>query len=102
MAYNRWEIWNAIVKYEDNPDESKRRPVVILGQQELSVIALKITGTERPEYKIINWSESGLYKQSYIDCSAKLILKANDFHNKLGVLHPDDILKLAEYLKNNP
>ena len=102
MIYNRWEIWNATVAYEDNPNVSKRRPVVILGYQEVSVIALKITGTERPVYKIANWFESGLYKQSYIICDVKIKLEDRDFQDKLGVLHPDDILKLTEYLKKQP
>jgi len=99
MTFNQWEIWNAIVAYADNPDESKRRPVVILGQQEMSVIALKITGTERSVYKILNWSDSGLYKPSYIVCTEKLLLKETDFQDKLGVLHPLDIINLANYLK---
>ena len=92
MTYNQWEIWNAIVAYKDNPNESKRRPVLVLGYQELSVIVLKKTGTERREYKIVNWSESGLYKQSYIVCDEKLLLRESELQDKLGVLHPKDII----------
>ena len=99
MQFSRWEIWNAIVKFEDKPDEAKRRPVLVVGNQEVFILAFKITGTELKKYRIANWAESGLYKQSYIDCDAVLKLKESDFHEKLGKLHPDDILNFQKCLR---
>ena len=43
MHYNRWEIWWANVKYEDAPETVESRPVLVVAQQEIFVIAFKMT-----------------------------------------------------------
>ena len=43
---NSWEVWWAIVKFE-NSEESKIQPVVVLENQEAFIISLKVT-SHRP------------------------------------------------------
>lgn len=102
---NKWEVWFAKVYYEDDPSQSKKRPVVIISVEPLICIALKIT-THEPrkfyygEYSIKNWKAAGLVKPSVIRVSQKYNLIYNDFLQKLGRLSPEDILHLSELIKN--
>ena len=68
---NSWEVWWAIVKFE-NSEESKVRPVVVLENQEAFIISLKVTShkprdTYSGEYDLMRWSDAGLTKPSTVD-----------------------------------
>ena len=93
MQYKRWEIWWAEVRYEDSPETIESRPVLVVSQQEMFIIAFKMTGTKRvPDYKIKLWQEAGLDKETYIRVNMKLKLYEQDMLSKIGSLQPIDIL----------
>jgi len=99
MVFINWDIWLADVIFSDAPNESKERPVLVVGRQEVLVLTFKMTGTERiSDYKIVNWNESGLDKQTFIVCDRTLLMTENMFIRKLGTLHPDDINAFRKHL----
>ena len=65
--YNRWEIWEANVPFEDTPG-SKRRPVLIYTERDDDVLCFKMTSHEpryqtlEGEYEIMRWEDAGLKK----------------------------------------
>ena len=70
----------------------KDRPVLILvdsdGNPKQTIIGVKITGTERPEYyKIKQWREAGLTKPSYIDFEFKMPYLAEEIEEAETVWH---------------
>lgn len=100
---NRWEIWLAKVKFEDNPSVIKKRPVLIISPTVSCIISLKITGhSPRPsykgEYRIKKWKEAGLDKESTIRVSKKLRLINTDFDYQIGRLQPIDIIEIQKLL----
>ncbi len=69
------EIFWLEIEYEDLPDESKRRPAIIIDKLEDSIFILVSTTTQSPsdppsyfdQYKIpiLNWRKIGLPKHSW-------------------------------------
>ncbi len=69
------EIFWLEIEYEDLPDESKRRPAIIIDKREDSIFILVSTTTQSPsdppsyfdQYKIpiLNWRKIGLPKPSW-------------------------------------
>nr|DAP83183.1 MAG TPA: endoribonuclease [Caudoviricetes sp.] len=43
MSPNKWEIWLAKVKFEDNPTQVKPRPVLVIDSKRCYIISIKIT-----------------------------------------------------------
>ena len=99
----KWEIWDAKVKFEDDPDTVKERPVLVIDQSNCFLISLKITSHEPREqyfgeYVIMKWQEAGLSEESTIRCSKRLQLVAGDFIDKRGKLQPIDISNIRALL----
>ena len=106
----RWEIYTALVKYEDNPSIIEERPVLIIDKDYAYV--LKITSQEHQEreydIKIENWREAGLEKESYVRIDKKIEIPKKDFIKRIGKLDSIDIKnitseynKMLKELKNN-
>ena len=97
----RWEIWWAYVAFEEGND-GKERPVLILEDGTVCVIALMITSHEqRPvygEYDITKWQSAGLKKPSTIRTTRRLKLDESNLISKIGDLQPFDIVLLQQYL----
>jgi mRNA-degrading endonuclease toxin of MazEF toxin-antitoxin module len=97
--FEKWEIWYADCKFEDDASQSKDRPVLVVGGgSETFVLALKITGAQRSgesEYIVRKWEESGLTKPSVVQTDKKYMLRENEFRRYVGRLHPNDILVLG-------
>lgn len=96
-----WEVWLAAVKFEDEPSAVKRRPVLVLNDDQVYILSLKITS--RPprsgyfgEYSLLKWQEAGLHKPSTVRTSKKLQLFERDFVHKIGRLTPIDILNIIK------
>ena len=96
-----WEIWWAYVAFEEG-DGGKERPVLVLEDGTVYVIAFMITSHEQRnvygEYDVTKWQSAGLTKPSTIRVTRKLKLEENDLIRKLGDLHPLDIVLLERYL----
>lgn len=95
----KWDVYLANVPFEDLP-ESKKRPVIILGDSVVAVDCLKMTGhpPRRREYQLKRWQEAGLMKPTTVRVSKRLCLSPDAFLKKLGSLHPIDILELQRIL----
>lgn len=99
---NSWEVWWAIVKFE-NSEESKIRPVVVLENQEAFIISLKVTShkprdTYPGEYDLMRWSDAGLTKPSTVRLSQPLQLIITDFKSKIGDLDAVDIYAIQQLI----
>ncbi len=104
IEMQRWEIWEADVPFEDRKG-SKRRPVVILSQEEVFVLSLKMTShnarykTLEGEYELMRWKEAGLSKPTVVQCSKRLRLEPSRFTGKkFGRLSATDIIGLQYML----
>ena len=84
----RYEIWQARVKFEDT-DDVKERPVLIWGGQAY-LVAYKMTGTNRgddqDEYRVRYWKEAGLSKPTSIRLRKVLRLEKADLLYQIGEL----------------
>ncbi|MBQ9211366.1 MAG: type II toxin-antitoxin system PemK/MazF family toxin [Clostridia bacterium] len=96
-----WEIWWAYVAFDEG-DGGKERPVLVLEDGTVYVIALMITSHEQRnvygEYDITKWQSAGLKKPSTIRVTRKLELSEDDLIYKMGELQPFDIVLLMKYL----
>ena len=106
MKY-RWDVWIATVRYEDIPQISKIRPVVILDSNAIFTLSLKGTSHESREgypgeYRLKYWKEAGLEKETVIRCSQPIQLHERDFKRRIGTLHPADIFNIKMILKDMP
>lgn len=102
---NKWEIWEAIVPFEEGKG-SKKRPVVILSKEEAYVLSLKMTSHEprydklEGEFELMRWQEAGLIKPTVVQCSKILKLDKNAFTGKkYGRLTSTDIIGLQYLLR---
>ena len=84
----RFEIWQAKIKFED-VDVIKERPVLIWNGQ-VFLVAYKMTGTNRgdgqDEYRIRYWKEAGLTKPTSVRLRKVLRLERGDLLYKIGEL----------------
>ena len=95
MKTNKWDIWWATVKFEDDPSKQKNRPVLVISETEMYILSFKITGHSAREdyageYEIRYWQEAGLTKPSTIRFEKRIRLKPEDVTAKIGELHPAD------------
>lgn len=97
-----WEIWWAYVAFEDDVDCGKERPVLVLENGDVYVIALMITSHEERnmygEYDVTKWHSAGLKNPSTIRITRQLMLEESDLIYKMGDLQPFDIAMLRRYL----
>ena len=42
----KWEIWLAKVRFEDKPNESKLRPVLVIDKEDIYILSFKMTSHE--------------------------------------------------------
>ncbi len=101
----RWEIWEALVPFEEGKG-AKKRPVVVLSEEEMYVLSLKMT-SHKPrynqlegEFELMKWEEAGLKKPTVIQCSKLLKLDKTAFTGRqYGRLTSTDIVQLQAVLK---
>lgn len=101
---NKWEIWLAQVKFEDNPSVVKQRPVLILSADRYFFLSAKMTShppraSFPGEYAIVRWSDAGLDGESTVRLSQQFDLVSTDLTHKIGKLHPFDIAAIQKILR---
>lgn len=83
-----WEIWQFAFAYEDKPEKSKLRPVIIAAKNdsEVEVLVLSVKVTSHPprqnfpgEIPILDWQRAGLSKPSTARCSKHLLVPISVF-----------------------
>ena len=98
---DKWEIWWAEVEYEDL-NESKIRPVLVIGNDVFCIDCFKITSTKPREqetsYIIENYSEVGLKRKSTIRLGKILKIKHDKFLHKAGKLTIKQIIEIKKII----
>lgn len=97
-----WELWYALVKYEDE-DYYQDRPVLVVDTSDgVYILVLKVTSTEQRnewgEYDITKWKSAGLDNPSTVRCSHSINLMPKDFRRKIGDLQLEDITRIMDLL----
>ena len=101
-------IFDIYITYVSWGDSGKKRPVLILEQQKKFVSVFNITAQYKNKsqairakyFKINDWKQAGLVKQSYVDTNTVRELPAAIFDGKteIGMLTENDINRFIEFL----
>ena len=101
-------IFDIFIAYVSWGDGGKKRPVLILGQRTNSITVFNITTRykEKSEdirkkyFKINDWQQAGLDRESYIDTNDTITLPLSsvDLANPVGTLTESDVQRLVEFL----
>lgn len=99
--FNEGEVWFVEFPLEEDPNQSINRPVVVLDEDKLGVLSVKITKhsvRENDPYDtpILYWQEANLKLASTARVSKVMILNPDNFIFKIGDLNPDDLKKIEE------
>lgn len=94
----KWEVWLADVRFEDKPEISKRRPVIVFENQQVYIVSIKVTGQQprdaKTDYVLQRWEEAGLDTVSVVQITKQLKLVRSDFVCKIGKLQIKDIMEI--------
>ncbi|GEN45431.1 type II toxin-antitoxin system PemK/MazF family toxin [Alkalibacillus haloalkaliphilus] len=106
------EIYYMDVEFEEQPNKSKNRPVIIFGEHEEEILLLISTTTKGRKHPISyydqfkipipNWRKSGLSEPSWcrgyrlIEISKAQFKKIVKKHDYIGKLHPEDFNYILE------
>lgn len=108
--YNKGEVWFVEFPLEEDNSQTINRPVVVLDENILGVLSVKITKhlsrKEDPyDTPIIYWQEANLRLASTARVSKVFLLSQDSFIFKIGDLHQDDMERVEEmyqkYLEEN-
>jgi mRNA-degrading endonuclease toxin of MazEF toxin-antitoxin module len=107
--YSRGEVWFVEFPLEEDNTQTINRPVIVLDENTLGVLSVKITKHEpRKEdsydVPILYWKEANLRLASTARVSKVTILPSDSFIFKIGELHQDDLDRIEQmyekYLAN--
>lgn len=107
---NKGEVWFVEFPLEEDPSRILNRPVIVLDENLLGVLSVKITKhkvrEEDPyDIPIIYWQEASLRLASTARVSKVTLLAKDSFIFKIGDLHPDDLDTVEkmykQFLKDN-
>ena len=101
---NKGEVWFVEFPLEEDPNRILNRPVVVLDENLLGVLSVKITKhkvrTEDPyDIPIIYWQEASLRLASTARVSKVTLLSKDSSIFKIGDLHKDDLNKIEGMYK---
>lgn len=103
--YNKGEVWFVEFPLEEDNSQTLNRPVVVLDENTLGVLSVKITKhaarKEDPyDVPILYWHEANLRLSSTARVSKVTVLSPDNFIFKIGNLHKDDLDRVENmYLK---
>ena len=103
---NKGEVWFVEFPLEEDPSRILNRPVVVLDENLLGVLSVKITKHKvRKEDPIIYWEEASLRLASTARVSKVTLLTKDSFIFKIGDLHKDDLNRIEnmyrKFLEDN-
>jgi len=100
--------FDVFITYMEWTDSGKNRPVLVFITDEKSVDVYQITTQFKNKskdiqalyFKINDWSQAGLKKQSYVDTGTLITLSSDTFEGKtpIGELTKSDKQRLLEFL----
>ena len=102
---SQWDIWLTDFPYEEDHNQYSSRPVIVLSVEPLWLLSVKVTKHDIRDFdpfdvKIERWKESGLEYPSTARISKTAGLSVTNFIKKLGMLHPDERLKIVQTFYN--
>lgn len=102
--YNKGEVWFVEFPLEDDNTKSLNRPVIVLDEDTLGVLSVKITKhTPRSEdpydLPILYWQEANLKLASTARVSKVILLSQDSFIFKIGELCEDDLKRVEKMYK---
>ena len=103
--FNKGEVWFAEFPFEEDNSKTAYRPVVVLDEDKLGVLSIKVTKHEVRiddpfDTPIVHWKQAGLNFVSTARVSKAMNLRPDDFIFKIGDLHPDDLKEIEkQYIK---
>lgn len=105
VNFHEGEVWFVAFPLEENPNEIINRPVIVLDEDKLGVLSVKVTKhkvrTEDPyDTPILYWQQAHLRFASTARVSKVMNLKPESFIVKIGDLHPDDLSRIEELYIN--
>ncbi len=104
------EVWFAKFPLEENPNQILNRPVIVLDENILGVLSVKITkhqprATDPYDIPILYWEEAGLRLASTARVSNVILLSRDSFIFRIGNLCQEDMKRVEatykEFLANN-
>lgn len=101
---NKGEVQFVEFPLEEDPGKFLNRPVIVLDENLLGVLSVKITKhkvrKEDPyDIPIIYWQQACLRLASTARISKVTLLTKDSFIFKIGNLHPDDLNRVEEMYK---
>ena len=101
---NRWEIYWANAPFEDQPQLSKSRPVIICVDKKVYALVIKVTSHDKRDhspfdYSLVYWKECGLACESVVRVDKLSQLPPSAFGDYIGKLHPADIIEIQKLMK---
>lgn len=101
---NKGEVWFVEIPLEEDESKSINRPVVVLDENILGVLSVKITKhkvrKEDPyDTPVIYWDKAGLRLASTARVSKVTLLTKDSFIFKIGNLHSDDLKRIEDMYK---
>ncbi|MBE5322116.1 type II toxin-antitoxin system PemK/MazF family toxin [Pedobacter sp. MR2016-19] len=112
-AYKRGDVLLVYFPFQDNPNESKKRPAVLLEDAIDDHLVVKCTKTDKSKYGPCifidkgtkNYNEMGLWEPTYISIGETVELTKYEIHSYLGECPEELIDKInelyQEYKKDN-
>lgn len=95
----RWDVYWAEMPFEEDPSQTKLRPVIIAKDGIVYVLTLRVTSHEPREYDAYDyplkeWKSANLNKPSTVRIRKLAKLAPNAIHDQIGTLHPTDTLEI--------
>ena len=95
------EVWFVGLPLEEDHSQIINRPVVVLDEDQLGVLSVKITKhkiryNDPYDTPILYWQQANLRLASTARVSKVMNLQPDDFIFKIGELHPDDLDRIEE------
>ena len=95
MIIQPQEVWYADFPFEEDENQSKDRPVIVLAVDDdtCKVLSMKITSSEpysEFEIELFDWEKVPLRKKSTADASTVLSISKEKFRRRIGRLSDDD------------
>ena len=100
-------IYDIFIAHVTWGSDGKKRPILILEQNAGDITVFNITtqydgkseNIRSKYFKINDWRQAGLAKQSYIDTNNTVTLPVSsvDIHNPVGKLSKSDMQKFVEF-----
>lgn len=97
--FNKGDVWFVEFPLEEDNSQTINRPVVVLDEDVLGVLSVKITkhsvrSNDLYDIPILYWEDAHLKLASTARVSKVMLLPAENFIFKIGSLHKDDLFRI--------